>query len=1449
MGNARILISAGGLSGDVSPVAPLQPSGRDALPVQLLFSRPIRSVLLALLALLFAVPSGFAAFGLSTSTDFYTVDTGTGLVFKVRRTDNGSSTQSAGDLASLVYNGVEYQNTSRGSQINSGFDFLYTGISAVSVSAAVVNTNFIKVTVTAGDLTHYYIARNGYPHIYMATHFVTEPDTLGLCRFIVRIPSALLPNGPAPSDIRNTTTTIESADIFGMPDGTTRSKHYSNMRLKDWSYIGATGTNVGMWMARSNHEGDSGGPFYRSLLNQCGTDQEITYIINYGEAQTEPFRTNILNGLYALVFTNGAAPPALDTSWASTMGMTGFVAAAGRGSVAGAGIAERDTSHAYTVGFANPTAQYWTDAAAGNGAFTMPGMLPGTYTMSVYKNELAIYSTSVVVNAGATTSLGVITIADDPSRTVPLWRIGNWDGTPVEFLNGDKVSTMHPSDVRMSAWTPATYVVGTSTPAGGMPCYQWKDVNGSQAIQFQLTAAQIVASTVRVGITTAYAGGRPKISINAWTFPTNPAPSTQPDSRTLTVGSYRGNNTTYTFAVPSSALVVGTNTLWVFPISGSGSTGFLSAGYSLDCIEMYQGAAQTLALPAAPASLNALAGDREVGLSWAAVSGAASYTIQRATVSAGPYTTIATGVSGTRLSDTGLANGATYFYLVSAANSSGTGLPSAEASATPGALLAGVHLRFDESTGTTAADASGNGWAGTLEGAAAFAGGTIGNAVNLPGANADRVTLPAGVVSALNDFTIATWVKPSVISSWSRIFDFGTGTTNYCFITPRNGTTNVARFAIRTTAVAEQVISGTAALTAGVWTHVAVTLSGSTGTLYVNGVAVGTNAAMTLKPSSLGNTTQNYIGDSQFAADPSFNGLVDDFRIYRRALSGAEISALQTPLIVPQSLAATTASGQIALTWNAVANATGYTVRRAPASGGPFTIIALPTAANFTETGLADGVSYFYTVAASNVSGEGPATAELAVPLPLLPPGGLAATGAIDAINLTWSAANGATGYTVKRATATGGPYTPVATNISPASYADTAVITGTRYYYIVTSVKGVDESAAGAEVSAVAVPPPPGVHLRFDESSGTTAADASGNGWNGTLAGGAAFAAGRINNAVNLNGTNTQFVTLPTGVVAGYNGFTIAAWVRPTAVSAWSRIFDFGTGTTNYMFLSPMAGAGGPVRFAIRTTAVAEQVINGTAALTAGVWTHVAVTLSGSTGTLYVNGVAVGTNNAMTLKPSSLGNTTQNYIGDSQFTADPGFNGLVDEFQIYNRALTPEEVSTFATPPAAPTGLAATASNVQIGLVWNSGGGATGYRLKRATASGGPYATLATPAGTSFTDTAVTNGTPYYYVVTTTNSVAESANSAQVTATPVPPIADWELAAPPISVASGNAVSITLAVTVTGRTYQLQRRDDLTTGTWQNVGSPQTGNGGSLMLNDSASGIPKRFYRVLLGP
>ncbi|KRE92085.1 hypothetical protein ASG89_34090 [Paenibacillus sp. Soil766] len=173
-------------------------------------------------------------------------------------------------------------------------------------------------------------------------------------------------------------------------------------------------------------------------------------------------------------------------------------------------------------------------------------------------------------------------------------------------------------------------------------------------------------------------------------------------------------------------------------------------------------------------------------------------------------------------------------------------------------------------------------------------------------------------------------------------------------------------------------------------------------------------------------------------------------------------------------------------------------------------------------------------------------------------------------------------------------------------------------------------------------------------------------------MTGGATWATGNSGNAVDLDGTN-GYVALPSSVVSSAATATVTAWVNLDTVSTWSRIFDFGTGGNTYMFLTPK-GSTSKIRFAIKLNGSSEQIINGTAALPTGGWHHVAVTLNGSTGTLYVDGQIVGSNSGMTIKPSDLGVTTQNWIGRSQFP-DPYLDGRVDDFRIYDRSLSTAEV------------------------------------------------------------------------------------------------------------------------------------------------------------------------------
>ncbi len=190
-------------------------------------------------------------------------------------------------------------------------------------------------------------------------------------------------------------------------------------------------------------------------------------------------------------------------------------------------------------------------------------------------------------------------------------------------------------------------------------------------------------------------------------------------------------------------------------------------------------------------------------------------------------------------------------------------------------------------------DSAGSSLNGTLTNGPAFidsmAG--LGKALSFDGTD-DYATLPIGnLLSTLSDTTIATWANYAGSGgAWQRMFDFGSGTSSYLFLTP-NMASNQMRVALRTATMGEQIITDGPLATG--WHHVAVTIDSATMTmkLYVDG-NLKAGGATRLLVKDMGVTTQNWLAKSQYSADAYYKGVLDDFRIYNKALSKGEIMYL-----------------------------------------------------------------------------------------------------------------------------------------------------------------------------------------------------------------------------------------------------------------------------------------------------------------------------------------------------------------------------------------------------------------------------------------------------------------------------------------------------------------------------------------------------------------------------
>ena len=174
-----------------------------------------------------------------------------------------------------------------------------------------------------------------------------------------------------------------------------------------------------------------------------------------------------------------------------------------------------------------------------------------------------------------------------------------------------------------------------------------------------------------------------------------------------------------------------------------------------------------------------------------------------------------------------------------------------------------------------------------------------------------------------------------------------------------------------------------------------------------------------------------------------------------------------TPVVpaAPLGLTATSGNSQVALSWLAVGGATGYQVEYGTTSQA-YTATNTTALAAGTNTALSNGTTYYFVVAATNSAGQGANSSEIAVLVgPPGAPTGLNAVSGNEQAVLSWNTSSNATSYNLKRSVTSGGPYSTIQTVVGT-NCTDISIANGTAYYYVVSAVNGLAESANSPQIT-----------------------------------------------------------------------------------------------------------------------------------------------------------------------------------------------------------------------------------------------------------------------------------------------------------------------------------------------------------------------------------------------
>ena len=521
-----------------------------------------------------------------------------------------------------------------------------------------------------------------------------------------------------------------------------------------------------------------------------------------------------------------------------------------------------------------------------------------------------------------------------------------------------------------------------------------------------------------------------------------------------------------------------------------------------------------------------------------------------------------------------------------------------------------------------------------------------------------------------------------------------------------------------------------------------------------------------------------------------------------RATSGST-----TPPTTPGNLTATAAStSQINLSWTASTSTVGlknYIVQRCQGAGCTnFAQIASPVGTTYSDTGLTSGTSYSYQVQAVDTAGNLSAfsnVASVTTQAPPTAPSNLTATvTSTSQINLSWTASTSTVGlanYIVQRCQ--GAACTNFASIASPTgtTYSDTGLTFGTSYSYQVQAVDTAGNLSAFSNIASTTTQAPPTAPSNLTATAASTS-------------------------QINLSWTaSTSTVGLRNYIVQRCQGAgctTFAPIASPTGTTYSDTGLTSGTSYSYQVQAVDTAGDLSAFSNVASATTQAPPTAPGNLTATATSVSQINLSWTASTSTVGLkNYIVQRCQGAGCTNFAPIASPTGTTYSDTGLTSGISYSYQVQAVDTAGNLSAFSNIASATTqaPPTAPGNLTATAASTsQINLSWTASTSTVGLRnyiVQRCQGAGCTnFAPIASPAGTTYSDTGLTSGTSYSYqvqAVDTAGNLSAFSNVASAT-TQASPTAPGNLTATAASTSQINLSWTASTSTVGLRNYIVQR-------------------------------------------